>query len=74
MGQPLCYNTDRKTKNHQKKGATSMNILWYLSVCSIFFGGGYAISKREENKRLRAQLQQMENQPEIPRQFVNLTA
>lgn len=51
-----------------------MNIIWYLLVCGSFFGGGYALSKREENKRLRARLRRMEHEPEFPRQFVNLTA
>ncbi len=51
-----------------------MSIIWYVSVCAVFFGVAYAFSKREENKRLRAQLSATLQEAEFPRRFVNLSA
>ena len=51
-----------------------MNIIWYLFVCGSFLGGGYALSKREENKRLRTQLRKVQQQPEPIRQFIDMAA
>lgn len=51
-----------------------MGVIFYASVCAVFLGISYIIDQQQENKRLRAQLHAARQEPEIERQFVNISA
>lgn len=38
-----------------------MNLIWYLMVWSIFLSLGAAVTKTQENRRLRARLRRQES-------------
>lgn len=46
-----------------------MAIIWYLGVCTVFFGGSILLHQRSELKELRKQLESAEQPPQIERKF-----
>lgn len=44
-----------------------MNILWYVSICLVFFSTALAFSTMAENKRLKKQQKEQEEQPIVRR-------
>ncbi len=52
-----------------------MNILWFLSVWALFFGGSFLVARAETAKRKHAELlRQMEEEQITVRRFRSLKA
>ncbi|MBQ6823465.1 MAG: hypothetical protein IJP27_02325 [Clostridia bacterium] len=50
-----------------------MNLLWYVSICLIFLSTALAFSAMAENKRLKEQQKEQQEQP-IVRRFRSIEA
>ncbi len=51
-----------------------MNILWYVSICTISLSTALAFSLKAENKRLRNRLNQQPEEQVIVRRFRSIIA
>ena len=69
IGHGICYN-----KAIKRKEMRNMNILWYVSVCTVSLSTALAFSLKAENKRLKHQLNEKSEEPTITRRFRSIEA
>lgn len=51
-----------------------MNILWYVSICTVSLSTALAFSLKAENKRLKNQLNEQPEEQIITRRFRSIEA
>lgn len=69
IGHHICYNIAIKGKEMR-----NMNILWYVSICTISLSTALAFSLKAENKRLKDQLNEQPEEQIMVRRFRSIEA